>query len=78
MVDWARIVEETRRGGFSVSEISNYTAIPKSSLLSYQFNGIEPRHSTGAVLLRFWGQVTKQDANEPPLIKRPLSAASFR
>ncbi|WP_213768991.1 hypothetical protein [Caballeronia sp. dw_19] len=78
IVDWARIVEETRRGGYSVAEISQYTTIPKSSLLSYQFNGTEPTHSTGVVLLRFWGTTTKQDANDPPLIRRPLSAASFR
>lgn len=78
IVDWSRIVEETRRGGYSVAEISQYTTIPKSSLLSYQFNGIEPIHSTGMLLLRFWGDTTKQDPNNPPLMRRPLSAASFR
>ena len=78
MVDWSRVMEETRREGYTLTEIAQFTAISRSNLTTYQYHGMEPRHWYGVQLLRLWAQVTGKSAEDPPLIPRPLTAADFR
>lgn len=77
-VDWFRVLEETRRAGYTFSEISQYTRVTKPSIMNYRNCGAEPGWTAGTSILRFWASVTGQNADSPPMTVRALSAASFR
>lgn len=78
LVNWSRILDEVRGAGFTIREIAQYTQIPRSTLLGYHNLGAEPRHSSGAVLLRFWMQVTGKEIDAAPTWTPLPSAAQYR
>jgi len=78
LVNWSRILDEVRGAGYTIKEISQYTQIPRTTLLGYHNLGAEPRHSSGAMLLRFWVQVTGKDIECAPTWTPPPSAAEYR
>lgn len=77
-VDWPRVLEEIRREGYSLSEIAQFTRIPKTNLMGYRNLGAEPLHATGVAILKFWAQTTAKRSDDAPLVPRMPSAGSFR
>jgi len=78
LVNWSRILDEVRGAGYTIKEISQYTQIPRTTLLGYHNLGAEPRHSSGQMLLRFWAQVTDRDPESAPTWTPPPSVAEYR
>lgn len=77
-IDWFRILEDVAREGFTLYEVSQFTTIPKSTLMGYRNLGTEPRHDVGDTLLAFWSQVMNRPATDAPRVPRMPSAGSIR
>lgn len=72
-VDWFRVLVQLAGEGYSLSAISHFTAIPKSTLIGYK-QGAQPTYHTGVLLLAFWAQASGKEQGEAPMI----SAYSFK
>jgi hypothetical protein len=55
-VDWWRVTVDLQRCGVSLSDVSDLTLIPRSTLLGYRNLDVEPRHADGEALLALWRQ----------------------
>jgi hypothetical protein len=77
-VDWALVLADVRRAGYTIAEVAEYTQIPRTTLLGYRNLGAEPRHAAGDVLIRFWAQVTERGVGDVPMTDVVPSAAEYR
>ncbi len=66
-VDWFRILDDLKREGYGLRDITHFTGIPRSTLLTYRA-GSEPGYSTGQKLVMFWAQATSRDAASVPMV----------
>lgn len=66
-VDWFRVLDDLKREGYGLREISHFTVIPRSTLFQYRA-GMEPGYSTGERLVKFWMEATGRDRQALPHI----------
>lgn len=55
-VDWWQIVQDLRRHGQTLANITTVTEIPRSTLIGYKNMYVEPKHADGVRLLTLWRQ----------------------
>lgn len=66
-VDWFRILAHLKAEKWSLSAISHFTGIPRSSLMGYK-QGSQPSYHYGVRLLAFWSQSCGQDQSQAPMV----------
>lgn len=76
-VDWFALICELKRMGISTYEVSQFTAIPQSTLIGYK-GGAEPKYCDGEILIEYYRAVTGKTLEQVPLRKVVLSAAKVK
>jgi len=66
-VDWWRVIDDLRRTGLRVEDMSAGTGIPRSTLAGYKNLDVEPKHADGTALLRLWH--VRHDGGVVPVIQ---------
>lgn len=66
-VDWFRLLVQLKDQGYSLYDITHFTAIPKSTLIGYK-QGSQPSYHQGVVLLQFWVQSTGKQIEDVPTV----------
>lgn len=77
-VDWFRLLDDLKRCGKTLEEISRATLIAKATLVLYRNPvGSEPSHAKGERLIAYWCQQTGRHRNEIPIERIVYSAAGY-
>jgi hypothetical protein len=66
-IDWFRLIVELKNEGYSLSSVSHFTEISKSSLVGFK-QGSQPKYHDGVRLLKFWAQATCSSQADAPTI----------
>jgi len=64
-VDWARVLLDLRRSGYSMRAFSDSLGIARSTITGWMA-GSEPKHADGEKLLAFWSYATGRELSAVP------------
>lgn len=71
VTDFSEIITQLRAGGVRLKIISEMTAIPRTNLMRYLFDGATPGHPTGEALIALWcsrfGKTRGEVPTRPPI-----------
>jgi predicted transcriptional regulator len=78
VVDWAALLAELRRHGFTYGQLPSLVHISKTQIIEYANNNACPTFDAGERLIELWLGVTNAPRSAIPRMPRRLSAANLR
>jgi hypothetical protein len=74
-IDWFRVFADLRKHGWTVPNIAEQIAIPRTTMRDWCNSGAEPRHCDGEMLIEFYCWALGRTRAELPMQGRNVSVA---